>query len=181
MGRAASVDATVAIVGALLAGVWRLRPWRIQRSEHALAWGVLAVIGLHSLLEYPLWYGPFQVSALLCALLMLVHDRWAVVTVLLTAFGRAVAEAGDFPFYGAGDVAAAGILQENGKRTVVASIKAHGTGRNLQAFCRNLVANPPSDGATWEQLLGRTHRQGQEADEVTVASEVAVPMPPLAA
>ncbi|MEO8278180.1 MAG: ABC transporter permease [Ideonella sp.] len=31
---------------------------------------------------------------LLCALLMLVHDRWAVVTVLLIAFGRAIAEVG---------------------------------------------------------------------------------------
>ncbi len=31
---------------------------------------------------------------MLCALLMLVHDRWAVVTVLLTAFGRAIAEVG---------------------------------------------------------------------------------------
>ncbi len=31
---------------------------------------------------------------LTCALLMLVHERWAVVTVLLTAFGRAIAEVG---------------------------------------------------------------------------------------
>ncbi len=31
---------------------------------------------------------------LTCALLMLLHDRWAVVTVLLTAFGRAIAEVG---------------------------------------------------------------------------------------
>jgi len=31
---------------------------------------------------------------LACALLMLVHERWAVVTVLLTAFGRAIAEVG---------------------------------------------------------------------------------------
>ncbi len=29
-----------------------------------------------------------------CALLMLVHDRWAVITVLLIAFGRAIAEVG---------------------------------------------------------------------------------------
>jgi tungstate transport system permease protein len=29
-----------------------------------------------------------------CALLMLVHDRWAVVTLLLTAFGRAISEVG---------------------------------------------------------------------------------------
>jgi tungstate transport system permease protein len=33
-------------------------------------------------------------SALTCALLMLVHDRWAVVTVLLAAFGRAISEVG---------------------------------------------------------------------------------------
>jgi len=33
-------------------------------------------------------------GALTCALLMLVHDRWAVVTVMLAAFGRAIAEVG---------------------------------------------------------------------------------------
>jgi tungstate transport system permease protein len=33
-------------------------------------------------------------SPLTCALLMLVHDRWAVVTVLIAAFGRAIAEVG---------------------------------------------------------------------------------------
>ena len=85
------VPVAMVIVGALLAGVWRLRPWRIQRSEHALAWGVLAVIGLHSLLEYPLWYGPFQVSALLCALLLWpawpsVSRRWST-TLQLTGAG----------------------------------------------------------------------------------------------
>ena len=31
-----------------------------------MAWAVLAVIGLHSLLEYPLWYGPFQIAFGLC-------------------------------------------------------------------------------------------------------------------
>jgi hypothetical protein len=34
-------------------------------------------------------------------------------------------------------------------------------------FQRSLVANPPSGGSEWEQLLGRTHRQGQLDDEVT--------------
>ena len=33
-------------------------------------------------------------SRLTCALLMLVHDRWAVVTLLLAAFGRAISEVG---------------------------------------------------------------------------------------
>lgn len=83
-------------------------------------------------------------------------------------FGRRVAELGGVPHFGAGADASARILDERGLRSVVASIRAHGTGKNLQSFARNLVANCPSDAAAWEQLLGRTHRQGQLADEVTV-------------
>jgi O-antigen ligase len=64
------VPAALGIVGGLLALIVRLKPWRIERPEHALAWGVLAVIGLHSLLEYPLWYGPFQIATALCALML---------------------------------------------------------------------------------------------------------------
>lgn len=55
-----------------------------------------------------------------------------------------------------------------GSERVVLSIAAHGTGKNLQSFSRNLVTAPPSSGAAWEQLIGRTHRNGQLADEVTV-------------
>lgn len=68
---------------------------------------------------------------------------------------------------GPGDDGNARVLSLTGKEAVISSIRAHGTGKNLQQFARNLVANPPSDGATWEQLLGRTHRTGQQADEVT--------------
>jgi hypothetical protein len=35
-----------------------------------LAWALLALILLHSLLEYPLWYGPFQIATLLCGWLL---------------------------------------------------------------------------------------------------------------
>lgn len=44
--------------------VWfiRQRPWREGDVDRRLAWLVLAVILLHSLLEYPLWYGPFQMA-----------------------------------------------------------------------------------------------------------------------
>ncbi len=45
--------------------VWRAKPWLETNTTRQLAWGVLAVIGLHSLLEYPLWYGPFQTAAIL--------------------------------------------------------------------------------------------------------------------
>ncbi len=42
---------------------WRARPWSERDPVRQLAWAVLAVIVLHSLLEYPLWYGPFQMAA----------------------------------------------------------------------------------------------------------------------
>lgn len=44
----------------------RARPWAEADGDRRLAWGVLAVLGLHSLLEYPLWYGPFQLALGLC-------------------------------------------------------------------------------------------------------------------
>jgi len=65
------VPVAVTVCGALSWGVWRGKPWRETDPMRQMAWGVLAVIGLHSLLEYPLWYGPFQIAtglsvALLC-------------------------------------------------------------------------------------------------------------------
>lgn len=48
------------------------------------------------------------------------------------------------------------------------SIASHGTGKNLQAWSDNFVLYPPANGKTWEQLVGRTHRPGQDADEVWV-------------
>ena len=47
-----------------LVGVWVLRrtPWREQHAWRVMAWCLLVVLGLHSLLEYPLWYGPFQMT-----------------------------------------------------------------------------------------------------------------------
>jgi hypothetical protein len=49
---------------------------------------------------------------------------------------------------------------------IACSIKAHGTGKNLQQYSCALVVSPPANGAAWEQLLGREHRPGQLADEV---------------
>jgi O-antigen ligase len=50
--------------------VLRLKPWRETDRTRQMAWRVLAVIGLHSLLEYPLWYGPFQLAAVLAIWLL---------------------------------------------------------------------------------------------------------------
>ena len=46
--------------------VVRAKPWREANPARQLAWAVFAVILVHSMLEYPLWYGPFQIALGLC-------------------------------------------------------------------------------------------------------------------
>ena len=56
------VPAALCVCGGALWWAWRRRPWREPDSQRQLAWALLAIILLHSLLEYPLWYGPFQIA-----------------------------------------------------------------------------------------------------------------------
>ena len=56
------------LVALVLLLVWRGQPWRAVQPGARLAWAVLGVVGLHSLLEYPLWYGPFQIAVFLAVL-----------------------------------------------------------------------------------------------------------------
>jgi len=67
---AIGIPATLLLVLVGVGLVVRQRAWQIHRHADALGWGVLAMIGLHSLLEYPLWYGPFQLAALFAVLLL---------------------------------------------------------------------------------------------------------------
>lgn len=64
------VPAALLVCGAGLWLAWRERPWRERDASRQVAWGVLAVILLHSLLEYPLWYGPFQLAFALCLVVL---------------------------------------------------------------------------------------------------------------
>lgn len=77
------------------------------------------------------------------------------------AFGERVSDVTWVSYYGAGTE----LTDVNGP--VVLSIQAHGEGKNLQRWSRNLIVSCPSSGKAWQQLLGRTHREGQEADAVT--------------
>jgi O-antigen ligase len=56
------VPVAVLLCGGGLWLVGRAHPWREADATRQMAWSVLAVILLHSLLEYPLWYGPFQMA-----------------------------------------------------------------------------------------------------------------------
>lgn len=55
-----------------------------------------------------------------------------------------------------------------GDKLIVASMSSHGTGRNLQAFQQQYFAQWPRAALQAEQTLGRLHRNGQEADELVV-------------
>jgi hypothetical protein len=82
----------------------------------------------------------------------------------LQAVGERIAARLDVPYYGAGAT-----LPDKAV-TCVMSIKAHATGKNLQAWSRNIIAHPLADPSMYEQLIARTHRAGQTADEVTVTA-----------
>lgn len=60
----------VLFCGAVVGLVLRAKPWAETHATRQMVWSVLTVIGLHSLLEYPLWYGPFQLTVLLCVMLL---------------------------------------------------------------------------------------------------------------
>lgn len=53
-------------------------------------------------------------------------------------------------------------------KALVASRPANGEGRNLQGWSKALIMSLLPNGARNEQLLGRHHRPGQQADEVEV-------------
>ncbi|QSI34080.1 polymerase [Variovorax sp. RKNM96] len=60
------IPAAVLICGGFIWMVIAAKPWRERDPTRLMAWGMLGAIVLHSLLEYPLWYGPFQLVFGLC-------------------------------------------------------------------------------------------------------------------
>lgn len=56
------VPVALLVCGFVLWAVLRAKPWRETDPTRQLAWSVLAILALHSMLEYPLWYGPFQIA-----------------------------------------------------------------------------------------------------------------------
>jgi hypothetical protein len=62
------------------------------------------------------------------------------------------------------------VAAANAGKVMVASIAAHGRGKNLQYLSNMLVAQWPRDPVAAEQLVGRLHRNGQQADHLDVVS-----------
>lgn len=113
---------------------------------------------IHELSTEAVW---IDYSALDLAARWLDNNHDGICWVEHVAFGEALAKQIRCKFYGAGT------HLEEASGPVIASISAHSEGRNLQKWNQNLVISCPPSGAIWEQLIGRTHRDGQLANKVT--------------
>jgi hypothetical protein len=85
-------------------------------------------------------------------------------------FGSTLAALTGASFYQRGGVDQRNQAIEDHKHgtPMICSIRSNSEGRNMQAWNKNLIVSPPTSGQIWEQMLGRTHRDGQEEDEVYV-------------
>jgi len=62
------------------------------------------------------------------------------------------------------------LSRANAGKVVIASMSAHGEGKNLQHFGDQCFLQWPREARLAEQTIGRTHRQGQERDELVVTT-----------
>ena len=60
------IPVAAGLAALLSGGIYLLKPWRETHLDGRLAWGILGLLLIHSMLEYPLWFGNFQVLGLLC-------------------------------------------------------------------------------------------------------------------
>lgn len=163
-------------------------PLPVWRSETLAGWK--AIEDKVQPETHPVWVDDYLVKA--CAEWARSGPP-GIIWYTLDAFGEALAKATRLPWYGdqasgvrnlnatpAMQKAREGMLAlggwrgtpgdwiqiEMGERPIIASLRAMGTGKNLQSFWRQLWPNPVADGGAVEQGLGRCHRAGQPRDVV---------------
>lgn len=91
------------------------------------------------------------------------HENLGIVWYNMVEFAEWMGEISGLPVHTGGPHAGAALRKETGNRSIIASIKSHGRGRNgLQyIFNKQLIAQTPASARAWEQLMGRMVRQGQ--------------------
>lgn len=96
-------------------------------------------------------------------------ENRGIVWYYTVALGEWISELSGLPLHGGGLHAGEKLAEERGDRSIVCSIKSHGTGRDglQRLFATQLVTQPPASAVAWEQLLGRLSRIGQEASTVS--------------
>ena len=166
------IDSEALVVMAVEAGQYP-GPARSRSDEESppnteqLLFNWLSVRDKFELKTKPIWFSDFMVDA---------AARWAkkntgIIWIEHTAFGHRLAEKTGLPYYGSGGTDAKTgrfIESEDGSKTILASIASNYAGRNLQMFSHNYITSQPPNGPQNEQLYARTHRDGQQEDEVYV-------------
>jgi hypothetical protein len=110
----------------------------------------------------PIWIDDFLIDYAI--LWSKKSDEPGIIWYEWTAVGERLHWKSKFPLYNAGTDAGLATAP-----TIICSIATQGTGKNLQhRYSRNLFMSLPPNGAIVEQAIGRTHRPGQLADEVTL-------------
>lgn len=134
--------------------VWKSEAWPAWRDVKDLVVPKTQAVRLH----------PFLVED---------ATQWAtsnlgIVWYNMVEFAQWMGELSGLPVHEGGPHAAAALRKERGDRSIIASIKSHGRGRNgLQfLFDKQLIAQTPASARIYEQLLGRLHRQGQKSNVV---------------
>lgn len=62
-------------VGLTIASLFKLQPWKAIDPNKQLGWAILLAIGFHSMLEYPIWFGVFQMLALQAFFLVSLDEK----------------------------------------------------------------------------------------------------------
>ena len=157
LGHSRSLDTELQVANAVDAGHLHdegvLAAWREEKPTFTIQ-------------PKPLWHDR---AALLAAEAWMKREKGIVWTESVF-FAKSLAQMTGAAYYGAHGQTEAGesITHVKPGRAIIASVAANSTGQNLQMFSSNLIISCPSGPATMEQLIGRTHRDGQEADEVSV-------------
>lgn len=124
-----------------------------------------AVRDKFKLISKPVWHDDSVLK--LCAEWM-DNNPDGIVWTAHTAFGEALSKLTVRPYFGKEGMSADGTFIDDAEGPIIASIHANKEGRNLQEkWCKNLITAFPDNADLAEQLIGRTHRPKQEADEVT--------------
>jgi hypothetical protein len=93
------------------------------------------------------------------------HDR-GICWVEHREVGRRLSDMTGMPYYSKRGRDRAGRPVKEARGPIICSIRAIGEGHNLQWYRHGLVMSAPPSGQEWEQMLGRLHREGQDALEV---------------
>lgn len=115
----------------------------------------------------PIWIDDFVIQAILEE----VEQNPTLIWTEHEAFAVRLSQASGWPFYSSKGLDRKGrnILDHHPRQgPAICSIRSIGEGFNLQTFHRNLFTSIPTNGPQWEQTLGRTHRTGQESDQIDV-------------